>query len=399
MLGLVGQAFAFVSLFVPIAFGKYEQLSIQVFVSGYVSIILIAITLGFSSRYPVLIDEDEMRLAYKLTVFVVGFLTTISLIAGWVMFFFDPKASGIILSGAFLLFFQSLDVIATTLLVRARKSEIVPIKRLIYGLSSLVFTLVFSMYFSFLESLIWASSLSFAIGAGFVFFKVRSNPFLTGHFYQKRHWSVIKQYVLKDIRISSSGIMDNLFVQFPSIAILFLGSLAPAWAVVTRIGGGFSTIGLQLMTPHLEERYSMAFRNRRLVDIKASVKFGRLLSVSLTALTSLSIAISLMALQSELKLSNQILQTSICVGISFWGSVLWQVPKTRVLVLSGEINAKWIWSSSRALLAIIVITVCRFVDILVGLGVIAIAWAVYHELLLRRTVSKFNSEVSWHANS
>ena len=387
-LGLVGQVLAFGSLFLPIFLGNFEQLSVQVFVSAIVSVLVIAITSGFTSQYPVLQNEQELRTLYKFTVSAICLLTLVGISVSWLTSLTGGQSSPLMISGTFLLFAQCLDILATTLLVRLNKPGIVALKRLVYGLSSILVTALVSFFWNTRESLVWAGAFSFAVGAAYVFVVLRYNPFPVEVFLLKNQFAHFKENFFTHVKIFSSGILDNLFVQFPSIAIFSLGPLAPAWAVVTRIGGGVSTIGLQLITPHIEARYSDGIRQRNQLGLKASLKIGTKFAIALSSITGVGIFLSLLAFQSELNLSASQIYFLLITGVIFWGSILWQVPKSRLLVFAGGVNQKIIWSISRAGLALLLILFFSNENILVGLGVIAFTWAISYELILRVRTSK-----------
>jgi len=398
-IGILGQGLSLVALFVPLLFGRLDEIKLQVFVSAIVSVALTPGILAFPSIFPSVKEGEASRISFWTSLyFFTGILVLLGFLGG-IAFIRHLEWLDVYLAGVGLFAFQGANVISNTFLTRLSMPQVVAQSRYVYGLVVLVATTAVSIWGDFRTSLLWASSLSFLISAMYSAFKSRREVYVEVGGAQKFFSIHGIQYSKAAFGLSVASLLDTVISQIPALITPALGALAGVWAISVRVAGGFATVSLQLVNPWIESAFSRGVRNDEFNEVresfKSSIKSGLLLAISAEALTLVSCFIfgHLSGFKSQ-QLMIFMISTSLV-----WGSILAGVPSSRLLSLVGARKEKTLWSAFRFCSVLLVLVFLPNQFFLYLLGAQSCIFLVAYLVVLRGKVFQGHATIEPGGNS
>jgi hypothetical protein len=353
--GLIGQIFTVAAMLAPILLRESDQVTWLVVASSIATLLNNPAILAYPFLYPVLRGPATARAATRAAL---ASLLTVSLLVAAATPLEDRLSlpPGLLASSALLLFAGAVFTMSLSSLVRAGDPRWFGIARFVYGLTLLPLTLAFGAVRPLgVLSLVVASALANLVGAAAVLARREARPHGGG---MRAAVSgprpavpgrLVRGYVVRALRPTAASMANAWALFVPGLALPGLGAAAAPWAVVTRIGGGFSTVLTTLVSPSLEARMSRAIRER---DIAAFTEARRsaLIIGALAATAAVGAGLTLAVYASGLDEALHWLVPVVVATVLFWGSLLTGTVVNRVPNFLGRDTSRLLWDVSRAVL-------------------------------------------------
>jgi hypothetical protein len=353
--GVMGQVFTVAAMLAPILLRESQQVTWLVVSSSIATLLNNPAILAYPFLYPVLRGPAIARAATRAAL---SSLITVSLLVVAATPLEDRLSlpPGLLASTALMLFAGAVFTMSLSSLVRAGDPRWFGIGRFVYGAALLPLTLVFGTVRPLgVLSLVVASALANLVGAAAVLARreARSHGGGMRAAVPGRGPAVpsrlVRAYLGRALRPTAASMANGWALFVPALALPGLGAAAAPWAVVTRIGGGFSTVLTTLVSPSLEARMSRAIRERD----PAEFTQGRRSALTIGALAALAAVGSGLLLAVYVSGLDEALQWLFPVAVAtvlFWGPLLTGTVVNRVPNFLGRDTSRLIWDVSRAVL-------------------------------------------------
>jgi hypothetical protein len=160
---------------------------------------------------------------------------------------------------------------------------------------------------------------------------------------------LVRAYARRSLRPTAASLANAWALFVPGLALPGLGVAAAPWAVVTRIGGGFATLMMTLVSPSLEARMSRAIRDRDPAEFALARRSGLRIG-ALSAAAAIVSGLLLAVYVSGLADAGRWLVPVSVATVLFWGSLLTGTVVNRVPNFLGRDTARLVWDLARAVL-------------------------------------------------
>lgn len=386
--GLVGQGLTFVSTVLPILFHLVGPLADLVFASAVSTALVQAASSSIASLYPAAIDEVRAKTVFVASATLLACSMVILILAAWIAAQTGFVTAGVGAGAVYMLLAQAVYYFGVAHLVRHSDYGGVAATRLSYGIANVTLTIAACLVAGRYETLIIAASISYLV-AGIVALHRQRTP-LAAMVREARPASEprVWRYLANHAGASASNLLDGVASQAAGIALGTLGPLSSAWAVVTRIGGGFSTVGIQLVAPAFEIEFSKGIRGRqqhlaRHALDRAIVGGGGL------GLASFAIAALLVWFSGAARSLSMWELIALGIGALFyWGPTVAISPVSKFLVMAGAERQRTVWAFSRAVATVLVLVVVHGTYGVLALSIVATPMAAWLAWLLRNAVRR-----------
>ena len=293
VIGLVAQCFAIVAGIMPAFFGHGQVLAFVLVASALANIALGPVSLAVAFRLPVLghatsgrdgVSQHDLA---SSSFIVCVFSSALVLIGGIGCSVLGASSTGrSAMAAAIILLGQGIFVIVQTVAVLMNNYAISMRMRLVYAgvvfmgtfgsclVSDSVWPYVGVLGGSFIIaaaygcSSMWSETVLVRLGAGFTF-----------------------AGLLRSLRTAKALIGSQLFIglslQAGSIATVFMGAYAPAWAIANRVSAGFQTTAGQVLAPGIDSVVSRGLREHNRTTLRRGVVLGSLFGLVLSVLSLL----------------------------------------------------------------------------------------------------------------
>ena len=369
-LGLTGQVLTLAAMLVPILLRRADQVFVLVFTSAIASLLVNAALLAYPFLFPVIRGPRTARVAtiWSLVSLVVVSSSVIALtpIEQWL-----GVPGGTFLAGAALTATLGVYAIVGTRLVRAGDTTGIALTRFYYGVLVLIVTLAASATGAGPLALTYATAVAYTVTAGVLALR-------------RTHWGpalprlnagsrrrLRRAYLARTMRPAASTLASGWASLLPGLVLPGLGAAAEAWAVVTRICGGFATLMITLVAPPFEARLSRAIRAR---DVAA---FATARRTALLVGLGLAVAAVPSGLGLAIYVSDGVGAWFVPLAIAstlFWGSLLAGTLVNRLPNFLGRDSARLFWDAGRAgLLTVVFLTTAGVTRLLVMGAVLAVS--------------------------
>ncbi|WP_162940248.1 hypothetical protein [Gryllotalpicola protaetiae] len=259
--------------------------------------------------------------------------------------------------------------------------------RLWYGGTSAAFTLGACLLEGRAGALILASSASFLVGG--LYGLIAKWPRLIEVMRTRSDISArgLVNYVGSHVGVIAGGLLDGVASQVTGIVIGSLGTVAGAWGVVTRVGGGFSTVGQQLVAPVYDIRFARAVRASAPRDAQLTLRSATGSGLGLGAI-AVSAGIALAWVSGSLAgLSAANVAAVVAAATLYWGATVTLGPINKFLVMMGEEKSRATWALVRASAVVIILLALRDQVALLAIGSASSILTIVYILLVSRAIS------------
>lgn len=282
--GFIGQALTFASLLMPVVAGQLDAVAMLVGVSAAGNIAAWSGSLVFVGLYPSIGRGRDARVgmgASLTSLLIVGVIIGAATLC--VHLIFSPLTGPTALVGAYTLV-QGVYFVALGTLIRQGRPQRISRFRLVYGLGLAVYTTIAcSLFATFTAGLTLATIL--ALFSSTVWCALsdhrRWRMLLAGAWNSTMHER--KNYVRARWKAIVGGLISTLGLQGASLAVVGLGHLAAAWAVIIRVAGGFGTVGQNVLGPIVQAPLACSVRANDVPGMRKAnltgIRFGLALAI------------------------------------------------------------------------------------------------------------------------
>ena len=388
---LVAQGTAFLAMLVPIVAGRFDEVSALVFSSALCTVLLGASSGAVQSIYPRVATDQEAE--DTLAGAVLSLLLASVLLGGALAIAATFQTSSwmfVVLTTAQFVG-QAAYIVAMAVLVRRGDFAVLARARTLYSFVLLASTLIAVWVADFRESLIAVSALAFLAGAcaaaparSAIASTLRALPNVT--------FGALRSYWSRSWPAAMADLWDGLSSQVGGLLVPFLGAMSGAWAVGTRVAGGFSTIGFQLLAPAFEMPTAQLLRSGDVVAARRVIVRAVLAGATL-ALIAGATGLGVMAFAvAEAGLGGDEVAMLIVGYLGYACVPLIYGVVARMLVMAGGERQKAAWGIGRLLLIVACVFLAPRDWMLGGLAMAAVLAVAVYLLLLARQVKGFPRE-------
>ena len=285
-MGVIGQALALVTSFIPVFSGHLEILPNLVTISAVSAILIPTTTLAAQVRLPILPSSSMLKNSRSVAISI-GSSVSLMLVSGISLISWASEISTILFSMAATHTGHSTYIFMNAFLVRSGLIREIAILRFTYSFATLLFSII--------AALVLPSTLGFslAIGSGFLVAVVCT---LT----RVRRMTIVLVATKADSREESGNSVGSLLTvigiqtmasiihQAFALVTPLLGSFAIAWSLVLRIANGLETFGGVILGPIFDAEF-ISHRTSR--DLERLIQVVRK-AISLGAILGLIAAVS-----------------------------------------------------------------------------------------------------------
>lgn len=344
--GLAGQVLALAAMVVPIVGRAGEQVLVLVFASSVALLLVNAGLLAYPFLYPVLRGPRVARVATTSS------LAVLAVVSAAVVGLTPLEGrlglpSGTFASAAALTATWGVFAVVGTRLVRAGDTTGIGLSRLIYGLAVLVTAVVATV--APLGPLALTVGNAVAYGA--------AAAALVG---RRSHWGprlpplparsrrrLRRAFLRRAARPTVASLAGGWTAVVPGLVLPGLGAAAEAWAIVSRICGGFATLLITLVAPPLEARLSRAIRDRDRAGYGRGRRTALLLGTA-SAVVGVGAGLGLAVYAAEAPAAEWFVPVAVAT-VLFWGSMLAGTLVNRLPNFLGRDAERLYWDTGRAL--------------------------------------------------
>jgi hypothetical protein len=285
-MGVIGQALAFVTLFIPAFTGHLEILPNLVIISAVSAILIPTTTLAAQVRLPILPSRSMLKNSRNVVISI-GSTVSLLLVSAICLISWSMEISTILFSMAVTHLGHSAYIFMNALLVRSGLIREIAILRFSYSFVTLLFTLI--------ATLVLPSTLGFslAIGSGFLVGMV----FTLIRVRRTMRRLIVTNADCRDESANSIGsllqviviqTMASIIHQAFALVTPLLGNFAIAWSLVLRFVNGLETFGGVILGPILDAEF---ISHRTSGDLERVVQIIRK-TISLGTILGLVAAVS-----------------------------------------------------------------------------------------------------------
>ncbi|MGH3850742.1 MAG: hypothetical protein ACRDRT_13740, partial [Pseudonocardiaceae bacterium] len=368
-----------------------------VLITAIANVAVYGSTLATNAIYPSIADEEmslgALRAGLALNTIV---SIAVSVLGGSLVLAGLPGAYA--LATGPLLLGLGTDMLLVAWFVRDDDPTGIMRNRLRYGAINIVLTIPVALLWKWKWSLVVVVTVTYALTIVWVSYNHREGIIRDGKAMSRVRWSVSRDFARSAAPSSCAYVMNVASTQAAALALGGLGSLAPAWAAITRIAGGMASVSIQLIAPSLDAKISRAVRERRTDVLGRTILLGLLTGIPL-AVFGPGLGLAAVAVSNGfINLSGRSATLVVVAAFLYWGSSLAVIPLYKSLTLLGHSRARLVWDGLRTALVIAILCTLRHSDLIVGMSaVVAIMNAAFVLLCFRAYSSSRHGAVGWGA--
>lgn len=269
-----GQGLVILATLVPVVSGQHAALAASVFCGSMAGLFLLPLLASVPTRLPG-VSESREALSYlrvgAAAVAVVGLVlvitgATVSLLRAMGIeidvFLGVWRLSDVLIGVLALLVGQGLYVLLVAWYTRQGDMRGIGTLRTTYGVSAIVFALVAVLFGDgFYQVLVASSAALFVSSTITLWVRHRGLRAFIGSLRRTSFGEYTRTWG-SGWRISLAGAANGFTAQAAGLVLPALGGLAEAWAIILRVGGGFTTIMQTVVAPFIERDLGAAARAR-----------------------------------------------------------------------------------------------------------------------------------------
>lgn len=383
-MGLLAQAATLAASLVPVLWGRTEVVVFLVSVAAIATLLIPLLTNAATHRLPAIVQDHDFRL--QLTA-AIGSILIGSALAFVVILALLTQLG---LSGALafsigtvaLAASQSSYLLATATLTRQGTFRRTMILRLIYGLVSLVGTLIVTVLDLAATWYVFALVMGYVVALTVVVPGAKRSQVSTSRpSRQGLHRRDVVRVWRAGLPLTFALTIGALAGQIPALITPLLGGLSGSWAIAIRVMGGFQTVGSQIMGVPIDIRLSERVRSgANAVEMVRGVNQAAWVSLALS-MAAAGVAVGAVALVAPPPESEAVLFGLIAITVMA-NVVL--APIGRLLAFFGGHRRQFYWELSRALVAGFFAITLGGLLLMVGITVVCIVAAVTYIALVRK---------------
>ncbi|MCU1473162.1 hypothetical protein [Amnibacterium sp.] len=390
---LVAQLLTLAALIVPVGFGLTSALPTVVLAAAIASILGYPATLGAVVRVPPMGSGAAGRVVLRRSVAAL-LVTTGAVTAGGLLAFSRTAAlADLLLQVAMVLLGQGLFFLAQARSIAALDFASVARVRLLYGVGSVVLTVVACVVLRSPIALSAAAALAMTVAAlcGLAARLPASTEVATA--VPERLGRTLRD----GLAVGCSLGFGNVATQAPALVLPMLGPLAPAWSLITRLGNGFLTVGGNIVGPAVAIRFSRALQRTDAADLRSAFGLAVRLSLALGAAAVVVLA-GAATVEWRAVVAEPIGPWALAVGVvGFWGTQVALAPIGNLLpMVPGGARYRIAYDVTRVIVFLAPIAVVRDPALLLVIGAAGAVLNLLFVLALRRVVVGFEKPVVEH---
>lgn len=377
-----GQGLVILATLVPVVAGQHSALAASVFCSSVAGLLLLPLLASVPTRLPGISDDEEARSFLMVGALVVATLMTVLVLLVVLIFVFRGagreigvlvgswRLGDVIIGVLLLLVGQGLYALLASWYTRQGDMRGIGFQRTVYGATAIVFAGIAVLFGDgFYQVLLASSAALFLSSAAAVCVRHRGLPALPRSLFavRPRHYFVAWQ---SGWRLSLAGAANGFTAQAAGLLLPALGGLTEAWAVVLRVGGGFTTIMQTVVAPFIERDLGLAARTKAAQRFRRSLLKGWGLGV-LSGVAAAAAGILAVHWTNASPAAGAMLSLAAAAGLLFVGQT-GTGAISRAIAIADWQTAQLIWDLSR--FAVVAVVVALFS----GLGLLlAVAGAIF----------------------
>lgn len=379
------------SVFLPVFWGLTDVIAFILQPLAIAMVVVNSATLMVAVRLPVERDDDSAgEIVGSGLLCLVAASVFIALVGlGVGTGFGNSELVRIGLGAAMMTVAQGLYVVYVAHRTRSGDYAAIMRARLVYGVA--IFTLTLLACILHLDGLLFIVGNAFAFVVAVVLGLNRRGGGRASRAALRRALTLrgLVRQIVASRTLSLSYILGGFASQAGALSIGFVGALQDAWALMLRISGGFSTIGLQLLGPAVDIRLARAIRDRAGRSHLAAVMwrgavFGILLAASVLGTSVLAIAWT----GAYYGNSTDEVVGMIVGGVGYVAVSAILSPISRSLGMIGPHRLRLVWDASRAALSLACIVLFSGPLLIIALGVVGITTCTLYLLLCWRAIGR-----------
>ena len=384
LISIVAQVLTLGASLLPVLFRLESALVVAVLVSAVVSVVVHPATLAAATRLPVAADDVQasaMRVAGKHVLIAVT--VTAALVFAGLEFTGAHDWAVTVGLIALLVASQGAYTLVFAEAVRLGSYMLVATLRLVYGIIVVGATFMVCTLWASGAGLVAAYAFAYiAASAGTWYFLISPRLVAT----KRPRWTIretMRQVSAARPYAFSLG-LGSFAAQGPGLALAQLGGLAPVWAIMTRVGSGFQTLGGSVLGPAIDMRVASAVRSGSLSKARVGVVSGLLAGIALGAVCFLGIVVVLIYTGYEWSSESR---TIVLVSLlMFWVPQAVLAVVGRLLALLGRGKTVLALDGIRALATLLGLLVLSGAPLIAALSVTSVvSVAAYVLAVLRAT--------------
>lgn len=387
--GVLAQALTLAASFLPIIAHQDEVLIFVLGVTAPTIVVAQFATLAVAVRLPVL---DRSQAVPVLATSLVMLALCATAILGLALLLFVAIGDGDygkhLLAIAILLLGQGLYICTQAALTRDGKDAGVLQLRLVYA--GFLFVLTSMLCFMHASAVLFvvATSTSYVIASFSVLATQLRRCAIFLNLAARSPWRAHADAARGGLSSSLAFTLAAVSAQAGALSIPSLGSMAQPWAIVTRIGSGFQTVGGQILAPSIDVKVSQSRRDSSVAGMSTALK-GSILWSGLLGSLYLG-AVGLALVYTGQVPTEKFAMFALVVAVVGYGltSVILS-PIDRALSLMGGSAARLTWDIARAFSTFAVLAVASGNEILMGLGTIGAITGPAYVYLSFKQLRKF----------
>lgn len=381
----LGQGLAVAATMVPIVAQQHAALSASIFCASVSTLFLMPVLAALPLRLPGISDMAEVRgyMAVLLRILgcclgllgILGVLAACQAASGRSLFWVTPAwaIEQVAFGACLLLVGQGFYSVVSAWFVRRADVRRVGGLRFNYGAGAFVGAMVAILFGDGFYQVIIPSTVSL-LAAAFV-------TVVVAHPHPKRLLRVVwrsRSCSYADAwrsgwRLCLASTANGFTAQAGGLVLPMLGPIAEAWAIMLRIGGGFTTIGQAVIAPFVDTEVGAASRAKRPDLFRKALLRGLRMGVALAVLGVATCLLALRLLESNLPSDSQLL-LGLAISFLLFGQISLG-PISRSLAVANSQRKQVAWDVMRFLVVGAMVAIVPAPATIVALGCNALAFA------------------------
>lgn len=393
-----GQGLVILATLIPVISGQHAALAASVFCGSLAGLLLLPLLASVPTRLPGVADDGQSRSLLRVGAAVVATTAVLLLLVAvavivlsaagleLAVFVGNWRLSDVVVGVLMLLVAQALYTLLVSWYTRQGDMRGIGFLRTVYGASAIAFAGVAILFGDgFYQVIVAASAAMFLSSVVTVCARhrglrsfLRSLPAV-----RPRHYLTVWR---DGWRLSLAGAANGFTAQAAGLVLPALGSLTEVWAVVLRVGGGFTTIMQTVVAPFIERDLGAASRAQdgRLFRRNVFKGWGVGLVAGVIAAAAGVLAASLTGARP---LDGTMLVVMISAGLYFVGQT-GTGAVSRAVAIAGWQGAQLAWDLARFVVFVLLVVLLSGAILLVSIAAAMFVFAIIFVIIALRAPSR-----------
>jgi len=363
-------------------------------VASIVSVLAHPATLSAATRLPSVSSRAHAlsAIASSLIALVIFSTAVVAASATFLYLGLDGPAE-IALLTALMLLPQGIYVIAFAESIRRLEYSTMASLRLTYGVIVALATLAACIFQPTGFGLVGAYAVASLLSAAITAIRMSRARFVRA-IWQEASLSRSLQLARANWRFSLALTFGNISSQAPGLVVAQLGTLSAPWAVMTRVGSGFQTLGGAVVGPAIDIATSAAVHRGDRSGLRGTLARGSVIGALLSVGALIAIGISLLWVGEPI--SNRDTVILIVSSLLFWAPQVYLSTVGRMLAIIGAGRLQLGLDTGRVIITIASLLLLRGETLLLAVSALSIVamgcYLLFLAFAIRRTQPRREAE-------